>query len=189
MKVRDSGMPDEKIWNDFFDIDLILSEMEINPQIDDLVEIGIGYGTFTIPSSKQINGRLYGFDVEKEMLDIVKQKLTNEQINNVILKQRDILTQKTGLSENSVDYVMLFNILHNDSPADFLIEAYRILKPNGKTGIIHWRTDIPTPRGPDLSIRPTPVQILQMIDKEKFNIHKKPFIIEPYHYGIIISKQ
>jgi hypothetical protein len=33
MKVRDSGMPDEKSWNDFFDTDLILSELQIDSQI------------------------------------------------------------------------------------------------------------------------------------------------------------
>ena len=78
MKVRDSGMPEEKIWNSFFNIDLILSELQINKQIYDLVEIGCGYGTFTIPSAKQIKGKLYAFDIEKEMLDIVKQKLLRE---------------------------------------------------------------------------------------------------------------
>jgi len=188
MKVRDSGMPNEKMWNDFFDIDLILSEMEINIQINDLVEIGCGYGTFTIPSAKQIKGKLYGFDIEKEMLDIVKQKQTHEHLDNVILEQRDILTQTTGLADNSIDYVMLFNILHHDSPIDFLVEAYRILKPNGKIGIMHWRSDILTPRGPYLSIRPTPDQILHLIDRKKFSIDKEPVVLEPYHYGLIISK-
>src|ERR1035437_3304409 len=99
MKVRDSGMPDENRWNDFFDIDLILSELELNVQTYDLVEIGCGYGTFTIPSAKLIKGKLYSFDIEKEMLDCVKQKLTNEQIDNVILEERDILTQTTGLAD------------------------------------------------------------------------------------------
>ena len=188
MKVRDSGMPDENRWNDFFDIELILSELEINEQTYDLVEIGCGYGTFTIPSAKLIKGKLYSFDIEKEMLDCVKQKLINEQIDNVILEERDILTQTTGLADNSIDYVMLFNIMHHDSPEDFLIEAYRILKPKGKIGIMHWRSDILTPRGPDLSIRPTPDQLLQLIDKRKFNIDKKPFVIKPYHYGLVISK-
>ena len=82
--------------------------------------------------------------------------------SNVILEHRDILIQTTGLADNSVDYVMLFNILHHESPDDFLNEAYRILKPNGKVGILHWRSDIETPRGPDLSIRPKPDQILTM---------------------------
>ena len=112
----------------------------------------------------------------------------NEQLNNVILYHRDILTQTTGLKDNSVDYVMLFNILHHDSPDDFLIEAHRILKMNGKVGIIHWRSDISTPRGPDLSIRPKPEQIVNLSTKLGFDLYKEPVIIQPYHFGLIISK-
>ena len=181
-------MPTEDIWSDFFNVDLILSELHINSKISDLVEIGCGYGTFTIPSAKIIKGIVYTFDIEKEMLEIVKQKLANEHVHNVNLEQRDVLTQKTGLADNSIDYVMLFNILHHDTPSDFFSEAYRILKPKGKVGILHWRCDISTPRGPDLSIRPKPEQILQWIDKSKFKIDKEPVIIEPYHYGLVISK-
>ena len=83
---------------------------------------------------------------------------------------------------------MLFNILHHELPLDFINEAYRILKPTGKIGIIHWRSDISTPRGPDLSIRPKPEQIVNWIDEHKFLIYKQPFIVEPYHFGLIISK-
>ena len=181
-------MPTEDIWSDFFNVDLILSELHINSKISDLVEIGCGYGTFTIPSAKIIKGIVYTFDIEKEMPDIVKQKLASEHVHNVNPDQRDVLTQTTGLADNSIDYVMLFNILHHDSPIDFINEAYRILKPDGKLGILHWRSDISTPRGPDLSIRPKPDQILQWIDKSKFRIDKEPVVIEPYHYGLVISK-
>jgi ubiquinone/menaquinone biosynthesis C-methylase UbiE len=188
MKVRDSGMPDEKLWNDFFDTDLILSELQIDSQINDLVEIGSGYGTFTIPTAQILKGKLFAFDIENGMIDYLREKLSYQKIDNVILEQRDILTQTTGLADNSVDYVMLFNILHHDSPTDFLDESFRILKQNGKIGIIHWRSDISTPRGPDLSIRPKPDQIIDMIDNKRFNIAKQPFILEPYHYGLLISK-
>ena len=172
-----------------FRSDLILSELHINSGINDIVEIGSGYGTFTIPTAKIIKGILYTFDIESEMLDIVKQKLLPEDIHNVNLEQRDVLAQKTGLADNSIDYVMLFNILHNESPNDFINEAYRILKQNGKVGIIHWRSDVETPRGPDLSIRPKPDQILQWIDKSRFSISKEPVIFEPYHYGLVITKR
>ena len=36
MKVRDSGMPKEDMWIEFFNVDLILSELQI-------IEIGFGY--------------------------------------------------------------------------------------------------------------------------------------------------
>jgi len=188
MKVRESGMPIEKIWSQFFDIELLLSELQINTSIHDLVEVGCGYGTFTIPVAKLISGKLFGFDIEKEMLDTVRQKLTNKNIGNVILEQRDVLSHTTGLKNNSIDYVMLFNILHHHNPDELLNEAFRILKPKGRIGIIHWRSDIATPRGPNLSIRPTPEQINQWIDLKKFAVDKQTFWLLPYHYGIIISK-
>src|SRR3972149_6870423 len=120
MKVRDSGMPEERIWNDFFNTDLILSELQIDSQIKDLVEIGSGYGTFTLPTARLLKGKLFAFDIENEMIDYLRKKLSEHKIDNVILEQRDILTQTTGLADNAVDYVILFNILHHDSPTDFL---------------------------------------------------------------------
>lgn len=188
MKVRDSGMPEENQWNNFFDIEFVLSQLNINAQTSHLVEIGSGYGTFSITASKLISGKLYAFDIEDEMIDKLGKKIQKENIHNIILEKRDVLTYTTGLSANSTDYVMLFNILHHETPMDFINEAYRILKPGGKIGIIHWRSDIPTPRGPDLSIRPKPEQILKWMDKNKFRIDKQAFNIEPYHYGLIVSK-
>ena len=188
MKVRDSGMPEEANWNDFFNVDFLLSELNIDSQITDLVEIGSGFGTFTIPAARLIQGKLYAFDIEDEMIDILNQKIQNKQIDNIRLEKRDILAHSTALPDNSIDYVMLFNILHHESPMEFVDEAYRILKSNGKIGIIHWRSDISTPRGPDLNIRPKPEQITTWFDKQRFQVEKLPFIIEPYHFGLIISK-
>lgn len=181
-------MPAEDKWASFFNVDLILSELQIDSDIMDLAEIGCGYGTFTIPSAKKIKGNLYAFDIEDEMTGFLKQELQKNQINNVIVEQRDILSQTTGLPDNSVDYVMLFNILHHESPKDFLDEAHRILKQHGKLGVLHWRSDVVTPRGPNLSIRPRPHQILKWIDKHKFSIFREPMAIEPYHFGLILSK-
>ncbi len=182
-------MPEEDIWSDFFNVGLIFTELQISPDILDLAEIGCGYGTFTIPAARIITGIVYTFEIESEMLGILKQKLVREDVRNVRPEQRDVLTQKTGLADNSIDYVMLFNILHHDSPDEFLNEAFRILKPDGRVGILHWRSDILTPRGPELSIRPKPWQILQWIDKSEFKIEKEPVIIEPYHFGLVISKR
>ena len=189
MKVRDSGMPDEKTWSNFFNIELILSKLLINEQINTLVEIGCGYGTFTIPASYRIKGKLIAFDIEKEMINIVQEKIINLGIENIILMQKDIINDTTGLTINSIDYVMLLNILHHNRPDEIFEETYRILKPGGNAGIIHWRSDIQTPRGPDLTIRPTPDDLLNWLNDEYFKVFRKPFILEPYHFGLIITKQ
>ena len=64
-------MPAEDMWASFFNVDLILSELHIDSDINDLVEIGCGYGTFTVPSAKQISGNLYAFDIEEGMIEAV----------------------------------------------------------------------------------------------------------------------
>lgn len=188
MKVRDSGMPDAELWNRFFNVDKILSELEINQHINKLVEIGSGYGTFTLPASKKISGDIYAFDIEADMISHLNHHLETLNIKNISTECRDVLVDTTGLEDNSVDYMMLFNILHYEKPEKFFDEAYRILKPNGKIGIIHWRCDIETPRGPDISIRPKPEDILDHVNYNMFEVYKAPFILEPYHYGLIISK-
>lgn len=180
-------MPDQPLWDSFFNIDLILSSLEINSEIHNILEIGCGYGTFTIPVSKKISGLIYAFDIDLKMIDHVKLQI--KDIENIKLYNRDIIKDKSGLKEKSVDYVLLFNILHNKNPEDLLNEAYRVLKPNGKIGIIHWRSDIKTPRGPNLLIRPTPKQIINYLDKSKWKLEKDAFNIEPYHFGILIRKK
>jgi tRNA G46 methylase TrmB len=64
MKVRESGMPPEDDWESFFNVELILRELLIDSQVKDLVEIGCGYGTFTIPVARLIQGWLYAFDLD-----------------------------------------------------------------------------------------------------------------------------
>lgn len=188
MKVRDSGMPNEKSWDSFFDIDLILKELLINSQIEHLVEIGCGYGTFTIPAAKLLKGKLFAFDIEPEMIDCVNKKILKTQTHNIILEHRDVLLHTTGLDNNSVDYVMLFNLLHHVRPEEFFDLCHRILKPQGRVGIIHWRCDIATPRGPDISIRAKPEDIVKWIDSNLFQVEKEPFIVEPFHYGLVLKK-
>ena len=88
--------------------------MQIDSRINSLVEIGSGYGTFTIPAAKLIKGKLFAFDIEEGMIEILNEKLSSNNIENVIVEKRDVLTQTTGLDINSVDYVMMFNILRRN---------------------------------------------------------------------------
>lgn len=73
---------------------------------------------------------------------------------------------------------------------ELLIEAYRILKPNGSVSIMHLRSDISTPRGPSLDIRPS----LQQCEKWSIgagfkNVSHVPLDGGcPFHFGLIAIK-
>jgi ubiquinone/menaquinone biosynthesis C-methylase UbiE len=188
MKARESGMPDEEIWQQFFDVDKILDELEVNNKIEKLVDFGSGYGTFTIPASKKIKGNVYAYDIEVTLIRELDSRLKKNNITNVILFNKDFINEKTSFQNEEVDFVMLFNILHAERSPDILNEAYRILRKNGQVGVIHWNYDPATPRGPSMSIRPKPEELKTMLIKAGFSILKFNINLPPYHYGILAQK-
>ncbi|MEW6654755.1 MAG: class I SAM-dependent methyltransferase [Bacteroidota bacterium] len=187
MKVRESGMPDEKQWEDFFEPEKILKVMEFDSNIVDVAEFGSGYGTFTIPASKIIKGTIYAIDIEQEMISRVIERANNENLDNIQTMLRDFVHEGSGLEAENVDYIMLFNILHAEKPEDLLKEAYNILKPGGKLGVIHWNFDPETPRGPPMEIRPKPEQCTKWAVEVGFKFESE-YDLKPYHYGLVFSK-
>lgn len=187
MKIRESGMPDEKQWEDFFEPEKILKIMKLNHNIINVAEFGCGYGTFTIPASKVIKGTLYALDIEQEMINRVIERANNDKLNNIQTILRDFIHEGSGLEDENVDYAMLFNILHAEKPEDLLKETYRILKPGGKLGVIHWNFDPETPRGPPMEIRSKPEQCIKWAVGIGFKF-ENGHDLEPYHYGLVFSK-
>ena len=189
MKVRESGMPPVEMWHTFFDPDRILAAMEVTSAVRDAVDFGCGYGTFAIPAAKRIRGTLHGFDIDPAMIEATAQRAREEQIRNVRLYARDFATDGTGLDAASVDYVMLFNILHAEDPLRLLREARRILASGGHVGVIHWNYDPKTPRGPAMEIRPRPQDCLRWTQEAGFRTVKDHIDLPPYHYGILARKE
>lgn len=189
MKFRDSGMPSEQMWSSFFDQLRILSQMEIANNIELLLDIGCGYGTFLIPASQIISGQVVGVDIEKEMINVCSQKISEFGIKNVELICEDI-SSASGLStlneyKGKVEYITLFNILHCENPQELLNNAYNLLKTSGKVGVIHW---IPnnTPRGPRMEIRPKPESIIEWAEKIGLTLIKE-VDLPPYHFGLVFE--
>lgn len=189
MKVRDSCMPEVSYWESLFDIDLILKEMQVNDSISNLMEVGSGYGTFTIPAAKLISGNLFACDIENEMISFLQHRVAAEKAENIFIHKKDILEDDFADTINFMNYVMLFNIMHHENPKAFLDKAYEMLATGGKVGIIHWRSDIETPRGPDVSIRPTAEDILALVDANQFEVNCADILFPPYHYGVILNKR
>jgi ubiquinone/menaquinone biosynthesis C-methylase UbiE len=187
VKGRESGMPQKEMWETFFDPKALLKTMGIDNRVQDVVEFGCGYGTFTIPAAQLIRGTVYAIDIEKEMIEQAANEAAVRGLHNIKTLLRDFMLEGTGLSNDSVDYVMLFNILHIERPEIMLNESFRILRHNGKLGIIHWNHDPATPRGPSMNIRPTPEMCIQWAKKAGF-VKQELHDLKPYHYGIVLKK-
>jgi ubiquinone/menaquinone biosynthesis C-methylase UbiE len=182
-------MPPEEMWQSFFDPNSVLTKLGLDTNCSDVLEFGCGYGTFTIPAAQLIRGRVYALDIEPEMLAITEAKAKAVGAENIELMQRDFVVDGCGLGDSSVDYVMLFNILHAEERMTLLREARRVLRPSGKLAIIHWNFDASTPRGPSMKVRPKPGQCRAWAEEAEFAA-TSPIDIDlpPYHYGLVVSR-
>lgn len=185
MKTRESGMPDEKLWDTFFDPERILDALGIKNIQGNIADIGCGYGTFTIPAGKRTKGVVYGLDIEEEMVTMTNEKAKRHGLKNVVAKKRDFVFERTGLADLSCEVVMLFNILHAEKPVKILKEAKRILTSKGKVAVIHWIADPATPRGPPMDIRPSPSQIQNWLIEAGFKLRGEVISLPPYHFGVV----
>jgi len=178
-------MPEQPLWEGFFDAARVLSRLELTDTCFDVADFGCGYGTFAIAAARLTSGTVHAIDIEPEMVNATAASAEASGVTNVRASQRDFITEGSGLPNDSVGYVMLFNILHAEDPMRLLREAHRILQPGGGVGVIHWVCDAETPRGPDLSIRPRPEQCRAWIQQAGFGL-SVPFVaLPPYHYGLV----
>ena len=187
MKTRESGMPEEELWREFFDPEAILRLLKLTSSCRDVVDFGCGYGTFTIPAARIVRGTVHAFNVEPDMATATQAKADKEGLRNVRTYLRDFVAQGTGLPSAGMDYAMLFNILHCESPDLLLGEAFRVLSPGGILAIIHLELRCRHPRGPAMDIRPAPNSAAWAV-MQGFRL-LEPGVIElpPYHYGMALE--
>jgi SAM-dependent methyltransferase len=191
MKGRESGMPEESYWASFFDADAAIERLFGEKEVaGDLVEFGCGYGTFTLAAALRTRGTVTALDIDPEMVAAVEQKARSVNLHNVRAKVRDFVAQGTGLESGTQAHAMIFNLLHLEDPVALLEEALRVLSVGGALSIIHWRSDIPTPRGPSLDIRPRPEQCQAWLAEAGFT-HIESVDLRascPFHFGLIAKR-
>jgi SAM-dependent methyltransferase len=189
MKVRDSGMPDEALWESLFDVDLIVQRLGIDASLVDVAELGCGYGTFTLPVAKRISGRLHTYDVDEAMVAATQRRVARAGLTNVVVERRDVVTQGFGPPPSSQHGCLLFNILHHEDPVTLLRTAASCLRPGGRLFAIHWRHDPATPRGPSLKIRPRAEQIMAWADEScMLDLASDVLDLAPWHYGLVFRR-
>lgn len=133
----------------------MVAKLDCTGPCGDVVEFGCGYGTFTLPAAQAVAGQVLALDIEPGLVAATADKARAAGLSNVTAEVRDFQADGCGLADGRAGYVMLFNIFHIENPVGLLREAFRVLAPGGKAGLIHWRGDVESPRDPLLAIRPT----------------------------------
>lgn len=154
-----------------------------------MVEFGCGYGHFTIPAARNVTGTVYALDIDPVMVRATKRRADDAGVANVVAEVRDFAADGCGRPDGSVGHVMLFNILHIEDPVGLLREAFRVLVPGGNAGIIHWKPDQATPRGPSLAIRPTMEQCREWGEAAGFRfVRGEDLCCCSWHWGMVLER-
>jgi len=95
------------------------------------LEVGPGPGYFSARVAQALpQGKLFLADIQQEMLDYAKKRLTRENINNVEYR----LCNGTSLpfSDNIFDVIFMVTVLGEiENKQEYIKEFKRVLRPNG----------------------------------------------------------
>ncbi len=182
-------MPPQDYWETLFDVPGILDAFGFGPETGDVAELGCGYGTFTLPLARRIGGTVHTLDIEADLVAISRQRATAAGLTNVKAVTRDVLIDGFGPPAGSCDAALLFNILHAEQPVALLRAARDVVRPGGLVAVIHWRSDLATPRGPALDIRPRPEQIAVWATRSGLGPDGDAFLLPPWHFGLKLRRR
>ena len=108
----------------------VLKEVSIRAGAN-VLDFGCGPGAYLKDTAQRVGegGMIYALDIHPLAIKMVRELASKMQMENVVTILSDC---KTGLPDDSVDVVLLYDIFHDLSePGAVLSELYRVLKWDG----------------------------------------------------------
>jgi ubiquinone/menaquinone biosynthesis C-methylase UbiE len=107
-----------------------LTEVDIKPAFN-ILDYGCGPGSYTTVAARLVgsSGKVYALDIHPLAIQQVQKIAARKRLTNIITILSDCAT---GLPDESIDVVLLYDTLHNlGEPDKILTELHRVLKPDG----------------------------------------------------------
>lgn len=158
---------------------------------DHVADFGSGSGFYSFAASTAVghDGKVYAIDVQKELLQRVKNEARARKINNIEILWADIEhLGGTRLREMSMDAVILANILFQLANKDnTCMEIKRVLKKNGRVLVVDWLSSFGG-LGPHPEAVYSPEKTKDLFKKHGFEFEKE-IGAGAQHYGLIFKNK
>jgi precorrin-6B methylase 2 len=126
--------------------DLLLEAMQLKKG-EIVADIGAGSGYFSWRMAKAVapEGKVYGVDIQPEMLDLLQRNMSRRGVDNVVSVLGTITDPK--LPAESVDTILMVDVYHEfDHPYEMAKAMVRSLKKGGRIVLVEFRAGDPNVR-------------------------------------------
>ncbi|MCP8310221.1 MAG: methyltransferase domain-containing protein [Candidatus Methylarchaceae archaeon HK02M1] len=171
---------ERKIWQD---PEEILGMVEIKSNFV-VADFGCGSGFFTVPLSQKAK-KVYGIDIQKEMLEFLERKIQRLKIRNI----EPLLSKEEGipLEDESLDLLVSINTLHEFGDKKRIVEEMRrVLRRYRELLIVDFKKK-DTGFGPPVTIRVSKEQVKSLFEKRGFTTLRSKDLM--YHYLLVFQRE
>jgi ubiquinone/menaquinone biosynthesis C-methylase UbiE len=116
-----------------------------------VADVGAGSGYMTVRMARRVGpkGRVYGQDIQPQMIDLLTKRLAKDRITNVTPLLG--LPDDPKLPEGVIDLILLVDVYHEFSEPQKMLRGLRnALKPGGQLVLLEYRKEDPAvPIRPD----------------------------------------
>ncbi|MDO8594180.1 MAG: methyltransferase domain-containing protein [bacterium] len=155
-----------------------------------VADLGAGTGTLAITIARAVGeaGKVYAIEVQKPLLEKLKNHAKESRVHNIEALWGDIeRLNGTHLKDRTVDAAVASNVLFQVEHKDgFVAEIKRILKPGGRVLVVDWRESY-RGMGPHIDHVVTEVEAKRIFEQGGFTLVKK-IDAGAHHYGLIFKK-
>jgi predicted methyltransferase len=149
--------PDREAWQK---PDLIMDDLGIFDG-STVADLGAGGGWFTVRLARRVGptGRVYAEDIQPEMIETMNRRIQREALKNVTVVLGSPVDP--ALPKDAIDAVLIVGTYGElENPVALLRNVRKALRPNGRIGVVDYRSDGLGP-GPPLEERVDPAEVMK----------------------------
>jgi precorrin-6B methylase 2 len=155
---------------------------------DAVADVGAGSGRITFPMCEKVGakGKVYAVDIQKELLDLIRERAKTKKITNIEIVQGTEKDPK--LPANSIDLILMVDVYHEFAyPFEMTETMVKALKPGGRLVFVEFRLEDPK----------VPIKLVHKMSQAQVKKEMEPHPLKwdqtidvlPWQHIIVFKKQ
>jgi ubiquinone/menaquinone biosynthesis C-methylase UbiE len=148
-----------------------------------IADVGAGTGYFAVRLANMVpNGRVYGVDVEPDMVKYLAERAKREKRANLVALAG---TRDDPRLPEKADLVLLVDVYHHiDERERYFRNLRASLKLGGRVAVIDFRME--SPEGPPRAARIEPQRVIEELDRAGYRVAKQHDFL-PHQYFLVFQ--